>query len=145
MELGLLEKGVLAAVLRGYTGEEELLGLFRGVDPEVVRAALRRLVSMGLLRPVERRRLLFFRERGYVLTEDGLRAAERALSEIREIVRRHAARRGALGVEGLEPWLIALAAALGLIAAWELGEALAEAAEGFEADWGDAGLEGFEL
>ena len=85
MQLSLLEKAILVAVLRGV---DTLGGLRKliNVGEEELRRAVDRLVALGLLR-VERRGLIFKRE-VLRLTEQGFEEAQRALRELEEAAKR---------------------------------------------------------
>ena len=89
MELTLLEKAVLAALMRGV---DSLSGLKKlvNVDEEALRRAIERLESLGLVKR-ERRGLILKRE-VLVLTEKGFEEARRALEELEAVARRVEAR-----------------------------------------------------
>ncbi len=84
MDLGLLEKAVLAALLRGVDSFGGLRRLIN-VGEDELRRVVNKLVQLGLVR-VERRGLIFKRE-VLKLTEKGFEEAEKAVKELESIAR----------------------------------------------------------
>ena len=150
-DLDLLDAAIIYAVWRGYNTLDSLMDLLGGVDPEVVKDRVRRLVARGLLR-VEERGFLFFKKSVVRLTEAGVKAvewAQRLLRETADKAERALRERGYRRVEeALEDatlvsilgglWVLPFLASMGLLFMPVIAAAAEPYEEGYE-DYGDMG------